>query len=65
MDRILWSDAQEAGISLADICDAVLLVVAYGRNTERHIASAISILGRDKIMGFVFNDRPYVPEFEW
>ena len=50
---------------LADICDVVLLVVAYGCNTERQIANAISVLGRDKIMGFVFNDQPYVPEFEW
>ena len=50
---------------LADICDVVLLVVAYGRNTERQIANAISILGQEKIMGFVFNDQPYVPEFEW
>lgn len=50
---------------LADLCDVVLLVVAYGRNTEKQIGKAIGILGRDKIMGFVFNDQPHIPEYEW
>jgi Mrp family chromosome partitioning ATPase len=50
---------------LADLSDVVLLVVAYGRNTEKQIGNAISILGREKIMGFVFNDQPDIPEYEW
>ena len=67
-DRSVVVDGPPAGTDaaiLAEICDVVLLVVAYGRNTERQIANAISILGHEKIMGFVFNDQPYVPEFEW
>lgn len=67
-DRSIVVDGPPASTDaaiLADICDVVLLVVAYGCNTERQIADAISILGRDKLMGFVFNDQPYVPEFEW
>ena len=67
-DRSIVVDAPPASTDaaiLADMCDVVLLVVAYGRNTERQIGDAISIFGRDKLMGFVFNDQPYVPEFEW
>jgi Mrp family chromosome partitioning ATPase len=67
-DRSIVVDAPPASTDaaiLADICDVVLLVVAYGRNTERQIAEAIGIFDRDKLMGFVFNDQPYVPEFEW
>jgi len=35
------------------------------RNTENQIDNAIGVLGRDKIMGFVFNDQPNMPEYEW
>jgi Mrp family chromosome partitioning ATPase len=67
-DRSVVIDAPPASTDaaiLADLCDVVLLVVAYGRNTEKQIGKAIGILGRDKIMGFVFNDQPHVPEYEW
>jgi len=50
---------------LADLCDAVLLVLAFGRSTEQQVANALSVLGPEKIMGCVFNDQPLVPEFQW
>lgn len=67
-DRSIIIDGPPASTDaaiLADLCDVVLLVVAYGRNTENQIDNAIGVLGRDKIMGFVFNDQPNMPEYEW
>jgi Mrp family chromosome partitioning ATPase len=67
-DRSIIIDGPPASTDaaiLADLCDVILLVVAYGRNTENQIDNAIGVLGRDKIMGFVFNDQPNMPEYEW
>lgn len=67
-DRSIVIDGPPASTDtaiLTDLCDAVLLVVAYGKSTERQVAKAVAQLGRDKIMGVVFNDQPFVPEYQW
>jgi protein-tyrosine kinase len=60
-DRYVFIDAppvtesSEARI-LAEIADMVILVVPHGRATHDQVEAAISILGKDKISGLVYNN---------
>ncbi|PIE55896.1 MAG: exopolysaccharide biosynthesis protein [Desulfobulbus propionicus] len=59
-DRLVLLDspplhaASETAV-LAQQVDAVILVVRYGRSRREHIKSMVEILGKDKILGIVFN----------
>jgi Mrp family chromosome partitioning ATPase len=44
---------------LAAYCDAVLLVVPYGKATEQDIRAAVRSLPPGKLLGSVFNDVPH------
>lgn len=46
---------------LADVCDYVLLVAPYGRATENQIARAVKAIGKQKLLGIVFNNEPRLP----
>lgn len=47
---------------LAEICDCAVLVVPYGRFTEKKIENAAKTIGKDKLLGIVFNDVPRIPK---
>jgi protein-tyrosine kinase len=47
---------------LADVSDYVLLVVPYGRATETQIAAAVKAIGKQKLLGVIFNDEPRLPK---
>lgn len=47
---------------LADICDYVLLVVPYGRATEAQIGAVVKAIGKQKLLGIIFNDEPRLPK---
>jgi protein-tyrosine kinase len=49
--------------SLAEMADAVVLVVAYGRSTRSAITAAVNLLDLDKRLGVVFNNEPSVGAF--
>lgn len=47
---------------LADVSDHVLLVAAYGRTTESQIARAVKAIGKQKLLGIIFNNEPRLPK---
>lgn len=47
---------------LADVSDYVLLVVPYGRARESQIAAAVKAIGKQKLLGVIFNDEPRLPK---
>ncbi|MHB8534186.1 MAG: P-loop NTPase family protein [Sulfuricaulis sp.] len=47
---------------LAEVSDYVLLVVPYGRSTEVQIAAAVKAIGKQKLLGIIFNDEPRLPK---
>jgi protein-tyrosine kinase len=49
---------------LAEISDYVLLVVPYGRSTEAQIGAAVKAIGKQKLLGIIFNDEPRLPKLE-
>jgi protein-tyrosine kinase len=49
---------------LTELCDFVLLVVPYGRSTKSKIKEAADAIGKDKLLGIVFNDIPKFPKFK-
>jgi protein-tyrosine kinase len=60
-DRFIIIDAPPVGLAaetriLASYCDAALLVVPYGRVTPQQIQAGIDTVGKDKVVGLVFND---------
>lgn len=50
---------------LAEVCDYVVLVVPYGRVTEDQVLKAARAVGKDKLLGTVFNNEPRFPRFAW
>jgi len=63
MDRFIFLDAPSIGDSvdariLAELCDFVILVVEYGKVTEKKLKSAVDAIGRDRLAGVVFNREP-------
>ena len=60
-DRYVIVDSPSVGEYSADVrlisslCDFVLLVVPFGRVTSAQVKTAISTIGKDKIVGIVFN----------
>lgn len=49
------TDSSEARI-LTEIADMVVLVVPHGRATAEQIENAISVIGKDKLAGMVYNN---------
>lgn len=47
---------------LAEVSDYVLLVVPYGRATESQIAATVKAIGKQKLLGIIFNDEPRLPK---
>lgn len=43
---------------LVDVCDQVALVVPFGRTTTAQIVHAAKLIGKDKFMGLIFNNKP-------
>ncbi|KZZ53142.1 hypothetical protein A3761_18035 [Oleiphilus sp. HI0123] len=60
-DRYIFIDAppvtesSEARI-LTEIADMVVLVVPHGRATAEQVEAAISVIGKDKLAGLVYNN---------
>lgn len=52
-----YADAQ----IIAELCDYVLLVIPYGRVTEQKINAAVKAIGKEKLIGVVFNGEPKLP----
>jgi len=48
---------------LIELCDFVVLVVPYGKSTVNKIKEATDAIGKDKLMGVVFNKIPKLPGF--
>jgi protein-tyrosine kinase len=46
---------------LVDYCDYVILVVPYGKLTNRQIDSCIKSIDSQKLIGVVFNNEPWLP----
>lgn len=47
---------------LAELCDYVILVVPYGGVTPLQIENCVKALDRNKLLGMVFNNEPYLPK---
>lgn len=43
---------------LVDVCDQVALVVPFGKTTTTQIVHAAKLIGKDKFMGLIFNNKP-------
>ena len=68
-DRYIFMDAAPITESadtriLVELCDFVLLVVPYGRVTKNRIQEAADAIGKDKLLGIVFNDVPRMPKLK-
>jgi Mrp family chromosome partitioning ATPase len=50
---------------LAEVCDHVVLVVPYGRVTEDQVLKAARAIGKEKLLGTVFNNEPRFPRLAW
>jgi Mrp family chromosome partitioning ATPase len=48
---------------LVDLSDAVILVLPYGKVGVRQLEDALSIIGKDRIMGVVMNDEPGIGSY--
>lgn len=47
---------------LAQVCDYVVLVIPYGKLTKDTILRTARLIGKDKLLGTVFNNEPVVPK---
>lgn len=50
---------------LVDLCDQVILVVPYGKATKGTVRQAVDAIGKDKLLGVVFDEVPTVPFVKW
>ena len=50
---------------LSELCDYVILVGRYGRVTGAQIEKCVKEISGKKLMGFVFNDEPRIPQINW
>lgn len=49
---------------LVELCDYVLLVVPYGKAIKSRVKEAAESIGRDKLLGVIFSDKPQLPNFD-
>lgn len=50
---------------IAQVCDYVILVVPYGKVTEDKVISTARTIGKEKLLGTVFNNQPRTPRLAW
>jgi len=50
---------------LADVCDYVVLTVPYGKVDEEKVLNAARTIGKEKLLGCVFNNQPRPPRLTW
>ena len=67
-DRYLFLDTAPVVDSadtriLVELCDYVVMVVPYGKATRNRINEAAKAIGKDKLLGVIFADKPAVPKF--
>jgi Mrp family chromosome partitioning ATPase len=48
---------------LAELSDYVLVVVPYGKVTPKDLINTANIIGEEKLLGFVFNNKPRIKIF--
>lgn len=46
---------------LAQVCDHVILVVPYGKNSEKQVLTTARTIGKEKLLGTVLNNEPQLP----
>lgn len=46
---------------LAQVCDYVILVVPYGKNSEKQVLNTARMIGKEKLLGTVLNNEPQLP----
>jgi capsular exopolysaccharide synthesis family protein len=63
LDTAPINDSADTKI-LVELCDFVILVVPYGTTTKNKIKEAADTIGKDKLLGVVFNDIPAIPLFD-
>lgn len=67
-DRYLFLDAAPVVDSadtriLVELCDYVVMVVPYGKATRNRVKEAAKAIGKDKLLGVIFADKPAIPKF--
>ncbi|MCW9014616.1 MAG: hypothetical protein OQL06_12605 [Gammaproteobacteria bacterium] len=50
---------------LAQICDYAILVVPYSKVTEKQVLTSARAIGKEKLLGTVFNNQPRTPKLSW
>jgi capsular exopolysaccharide synthesis family protein len=50
---------------LAQACDYVILVVPYGKATEEQVLANARAIGKEKLLGTVFNNEMRLPRLSW
>ena len=60
LDTAPINDSADTKI-LVELCDFVILVVPYGTTTKNKIKEAADTIGKDKLLGVVFNEVPAIP----
>jgi len=68
-DRYIFLDAAPINDSadtriLVELCDFVIMVVPYGSATKSIIAESIDAIGKEKLLGIVFNEKPKLPNLK-
>jgi Mrp family chromosome partitioning ATPase len=58
------SDSADARI-LAQVCDYVVLVVPYSKVSQEQVLSSARAIGKDKLLGTVFNNVNRFPRMAW
>lgn len=46
---------------LAQVCDYVILVVPYGKNSDKQVLATARTIGKEKLLGTVLNNEPQLP----
>jgi len=69
-DRYIFLDTAPINESadtriLVELCDFVILVVPYGMATKGRVTEAVEAIGKDKLLGVVFNEKPKLPKFSF
>lgn len=50
---------------LSQVCDYVILVVPYGKASNTSVLNTARIIGKEKLLGVVFNNEPRIPKLSW
>ncbi|MCW8934274.1 MAG: AAA family ATPase [Gammaproteobacteria bacterium] len=50
---------------LSEVCDYVILVVPYGKVNNEAVLNTARVIGKEKLLGAVFNNEPRTPAMSW